>query len=286
MDGDLPGHGIFVQIEGIGDSSDDCGIMTTLPENIDVRFCPEFPVDSMKPVIPRNIVEGNRLTFGRIEDSIKNDGVVEPFLVKNEESGMMIEVGNHRYVLVKKLGITHVPCIINTILPRTPPEGERMLTMEDVMGKLTYAPMHVSLAEWGVNLHPYNFTVEQSVPREWAKLSGRANCREEWFGRSGNHLRLVIETKGLGFSHGVWSDWMVAEGPVIACLLQGSLHLLRGGPPNWSATQVLLQEMEFERIDAGTRFSFRAYASPRSAVPGVNSVLLGGPTNVSVVQGT
>jgi len=260
---------------------------TPIPDNLDVRFCPAVPVADLKPIIPRNVVDGNRLTFGRIEDSMRQVGVVEPFVVRNEARGLMIEVGNHRYVLAKKLGITHVPCIVNTVLRVDPklaggpfgaeafsgsiPEGIRFATVEEVLGKVTHVPQYVSIAEWGLNLHFYNFTVEQSVPRGWASLMGRADCRAATFGSSGQHLILTLEPQGKGFSRGVWSEWMALESPAIVMVRSGALHLLRGSP-GASATQAEIREGWFERLSAGERFSLRAYASRNS--PQVNEVVV------------
>ena len=216
-------------------------------------------------------------------------GIVEPFVVRNDKRGLVIEVGNHRYVLAKKLGITHVPCIVSTVLRANPelsggafevepfsgsiPDGDRLTTVEDALGKVTHVPQFVSIAEWGLNLHFYNFTAEQSVPRGWARLSGRAGCRSSAFGSGGQHLFMELAPRGRGFARGVWSDWMTPSSPVTVMVRSGAPYLLRGSPGP-SAAQSETHEGWFGGIPAGESFSLRAYAS--SGSPAVNEVIIVG----------
>ena len=258
---------------------------TPIPDNLDVRFCPAIPIADLKPVIPREVCDINRLRFGRIERSMRSAGIVEPLIVKNEKRGLMVEVGNQRHLMAQKLGITHAPCIVNTVLRADPkkasspfpaepfygpiPDGERLLTVEDALAKVAHVPEYASIADWGLDIHFYNFTVEESVPRGWASLSGRENCRRAVFGARGQHAHLTLTTRKDTFTGGLWSERMTAESPMTVRVLSGGdIYLL------FDSGQIRLAEGESWRIGPGTGFSIRIYRSSEV----VDVVLLAGWT--------
>jgi hypothetical protein len=205
--------------------------------------------------------------YERLLPSVREAGIVEPFLVLNGANGFVVEVGNHRLVVAASLGIAAVPCIVSTAAGGTPPpEGERMLTVEDVLARLANPPEHLAMSgpdeqTPSIVVHFHDFTKRIAVPHGPAEIAGRRGAEEERFGPLAEVLRLTPGKPG-SFCHGAWGGWRIARRATAVLALSGEAWLLRAGPdgpPRDSVRQQELRAGQEASVAPGERYCLRVY---------------------------
>jgi hypothetical protein len=250
---------------------------TPIPEWIDVRYCPAVPVAGLVPSISRS---GGSPAYERLRPSVLEAGVVEPLLVLNNDGrGLVVEVGNHRLAVAAALGLAALPCIVSTARGGPPPpEGERLLTVEDVMARLANPPESLVLSgpetqgppgrRWpaapSLVVHFHDFTKRSAVPHGPAEIAGRRGAEEERFGPLADVVRLAPGKPG-SFCHGAWTGWRAASRPTAVLALSGEAWLLRAGPdgpPRDSVRQQELRAGQEAAVAPGERYCLRTYGGP------------------------
>jgi hypothetical protein len=260
---------------------------TQIPEWINVRYCPAVPVAVLVPGIRRS---DNSPAHERLLPSVREAGIVEPLLVFSGDGGLVVEVGNHRLVVAASLGIATVPCIVCSSAETTaqthrdistagpPPDGERLLTVEDMMARLANPPEHLVMSgpddpdvqgppgrrRGGPNITVdfHDFTRRSAVPHGPAEIAGRRGAEEERFGPLAEVIRLSPSKPG-SFCHGAWGGWRVARRATAVLALSGEAWLLQAGPdgpPRDSVHQEELRAGQEAAISAGGRYCLRTYA--------------------------
>jgi len=261
---------------------------TQIPEWINARYCPAVPVADLVPGIRRS---DDSPAHKRLLPSVREAGIVEPLLVFSDDSGLVVEVGNHRLVVAASLDIATVPCIvcslpgmaaqtqdISTASVPLPPDGERLLTVEDMMARLANPPEYFVMSGPddpdvqgppgcrrggpSIVVHFHDFTRRSAVPHGPAGIAGRRGAEEERFGPLAEVIRLTPSKPG-SFCHGAWGGWRVARRATAVLALSGEVWLLRAGPdgpPRDSVRQEELRAGQEAAIAPGGQYCLRTYA--------------------------
>jgi hypothetical protein len=174
------------------------------------------------------------------------------------------------------LGITALPCIVSTARGGPPPpDGVRLLTVEDVMARLANPPESFALsgpeaqappgrgpAPPSLVAHFHDFTRRRAVPHGPAEIAGRRGAEEERFGHLADVVRLAPGKPG-SFCHGAWTGWRAAGQPTTVLALSGEAWLLLAGPdgpPRDSVRQRELRAGQEATVAPGERYCLRTYS--------------------------